>query len=79
MPVAHLTALVSVDALCRRARARGSDTEWVPFNLAGDLVPRTDLIGPATKSDALARLDNYLAANPRERGTLVVIASLEAA
>ena len=36
--VSQLAALVSVDALCRRARAMGRDTVWVPLTLAGDLA-----------------------------------------
>jgi valyl-tRNA synthetase len=38
VPIAQLSAMVSVDALCRRARSRGSEAEWVSPSLAGDLA-----------------------------------------
>lgn len=46
---------------------------------AADLVTRPDLGAPATKSDAFAHLEDYLAAHPAERGMLVVISEEEAA
>lgn len=47
--LAHLAALVSTDALLRRARAEGCEVEWRAAVLAGDLA------GQATVERALAR------------------------
>ena len=47
--LAHLSALVSTDALLRRARAEGRATEWMAASLAGDLA------GQSAVERALAR------------------------
>ncbi|MBW3669415.1 MAG: class I tRNA ligase family protein [Actinobacteria bacterium] len=47
--LAHLSALVSTDALLRRARAEGRATDWVAASLAGDLA------GQSAVERALAR------------------------
>jgi valyl-tRNA synthetase len=47
--LAHLSALVSTDALMRRARAEGRPAEWVAASLAGDLA------GQSAVERALAR------------------------
>ncbi|HVF75713.1 MAG TPA: class I tRNA ligase family protein [Acidimicrobiales bacterium] len=39
--LAHLSALVSTDALLRRARAEGRPAEWMAASLAGDLAGQT--------------------------------------
>ena len=41
--LAHLAALVSTDALLRRARAEGRPAEWGAAVLAGDLAGQTAL------------------------------------
>jgi valyl-tRNA synthetase len=38
MPISQLSTLVSIDAICRRARSRGEASKWVAFTLAGDLA-----------------------------------------
>jgi valyl-tRNA synthetase len=38
MRISQLAALVSMDAICRRARSLGEVAEWVAFTLAGDLA-----------------------------------------
>ncbi|HEX9969409.1 MAG TPA: class I tRNA ligase family protein [Acidimicrobiales bacterium] len=47
--LAHLSALVSTDALLRRARAEGRPAEWLAASLAGDLA------GQSAVERALAR------------------------